>query len=277
MMNIQRIKSLARTPPRPAHAALDGVALFDRLRYMRIFLSLLLVAVIAFIVFQYIRTTQLIRIGVGLSDRAIPFSRPLPQAALRILVLGDSTGAGVGASAPEFSPTGLTAKRYADAHIVNVSVSGARMQDVLRQLSEIQETDFDLIMIHAGGNDAIRFTDNDEFAKDFSALMTQAREKGDYILVTSTGDIGSVPLFPFGTHWIFARRGYKIREIMKAEVARHDSATVRYTDLFRGRAHDPFALDPKRFYAEDKFHPSDAGYADWFSLMSKELDAFPLR
>ncbi|MBP9827857.1 SGNH/GDSL hydrolase family protein [Patescibacteria group bacterium] len=244
---------------------------------MRIFLFFLLVAGIGFILFQYIRTTQFIRIGTELSDRAIPFSRPLPQATLKILVLGDSTGVGVGASSPEFSPAGLTAKRYPDAHIVNASVSGARMRDAVKQLSEIKETDFDLVMIHIGGNDAIRFTNNDEFAKDFAELMAQAKEKGDYVLVTSTGDIGTVPLFPFGSRWIFALRGYKIREIMKAEVARHDSATVRYTDLLRERALDPFALDPTHLYAEDKFHPSDAGYADWFSLMSKELDAFPIK
>ncbi len=239
-------------------------------------LPLLLIAILGFIVFQYIRTTHLIRVGTRLSERTIPFSRPLPQAALKILVLGDSTGAGVGASAPEFSLAGLTAQRYADAHIVNVSVSGARVEDAVKQLSGIKETDFDLVMIHIGGNDAIRFTNNDEFAEDFATLMTQARDKGQHILVTSTGNIGTVPLFPFGTRWIFARRGNKIREIMKAEVAQHDSATVRYTDLLRERANDPFALEPELFYAEDKFHPSDAGYADWFSLMSKELDAFSI-
>jgi lysophospholipase L1-like esterase len=243
---------------------------------MRIFLACFLITVIGFLFFEYIRMSQLIRVAGELSERAVPFSRDLPGATLKILVLGDSTGAGVGASAPEFSLAGLTAKRYADAQIVNVSVSGARMRDARQQLAGVKDTDFDLVMMHIGGNDAIRFTDNEQFAIDFALLMRGATEKGDYVLVTSTGDIGTVPFFPWGTRWIFARRGYKIREMMMAEVARYDSATVRYTDLFRERAEDPFALDPVRFYAADNFHPSDAGYAEWFVLMSKELETFSI-
>ncbi len=234
----------------------------------------LLVAILGFILFHAIRTTHLIRVGTRLSDRTAPYSRSLPGASMNILVVGDSTGAGVGASAPEFSLAGLTAQRYGDAQIVNRSVSGARVEDALKQLLEIGESEFDLVMIHIGGNDAIRFTDNREFAKDFSTLLALAQEKGRYVLVTSTGNIGTVPLFPFGTRWIFARRGNKIREIMKAEIARPDSSRVRYTDLWRKRALDPFALEPSKHYAKDMFHPSDAGYADWFSLMEKELNAF---
>ena len=53
--------------------------------------------------------------------------------------------------------------------------------------------------------------------------------------------------------------------------------TVRYVDLFVEKAVDPFIQDPQQYFSEDQFHPSDAGYAQWMTKITVELDHFDLR
>lgn len=243
---------------------------------MRIILLVLVIAVVLFIVAQIVRTRHFIKVGENLVTETTPFAKSNSQAETRILMVGDSTAFGVGASSPEHSLAGLVAVKYPTAEIINVGVSGAKTGDALTQLEGIEDGSFDLVMLHIGGNDVVRFTSYKEFTNDLQELVALAERKGTHVLLTSTGNVGTVPLFPAGTRWIFGQRSQKVREIMMSLVAEKDPTTVRYTDLFRDRAIDPFALEPKKYYAADFFHPSDAGYADWFTFISAELDVFSL-
>ena len=75
------------------------------------------------------------------------------------------------------------------------------------------------------------------------------------------GDFGTARLLPVGTRWLISRRTKQLREIYIRLALRYDAT---YVDLLRPPASDPFALDPKTYYAGDQFHPSSAGYADWY-------------
>src|SRR5277367_6022713 len=55
------------------------------------------------------------------------YERRLASKGLAVLILGDSTGVGVGASMPEESIAGLLAADYPQADVVNISESGARI------------------------------------------------------------------------------------------------------------------------------------------------------
>ncbi len=227
---------------------------------------------IIYSVTQVLRTQQLIKVGEKMAAETVAYTRHVGDPAFTILFIGDSTAVGVGASTPEKSIAGLVANRYPDSEIVNNGVSGAKAVDVLEQIKQI-DTSYDLMMIHVGGNDVVRFTSLDDFRNSIRTILELAKQKAPQVLLTSTGNVGTVTLFPAPTRWIFDRRSRSIREILIDEVARAGEG-VRYTDLFRERPQDPFAEDPKAYYAKDQFHPSDAGYADWFSLMDVQLDQF---
>ena len=62
------------------------------------------------------------------------FERRLSARRAAMLILGDSTGVGVGATLPEESIAGLLAADYPDADIVNVAVSGTRVADAIAQV-----------------------------------------------------------------------------------------------------------------------------------------------
>jgi lysophospholipase L1-like esterase len=223
---------------------------------------------------QYWRTQKLIRIGVKLATDTVPYSRIQPDGQPRILIVGDSTGVGVGASSPQTSIAGLVGEKYPRAEIINVAVSGAKIADVPKQLATIPDKSFDIVMLHMGGNDVVRFTRYAKIETGLAEVLALAHAKGNYVLLTSTGNVGTVPLLPPLSRWIFERRTRRVRELCITSVAKSQASTTRFTDLFRERAQDPYAQNPDKYYAADKFHPSDAGYADWFTFISSELDNF---
>ena len=234
----------------------------------------LIILLLVYIVFQYQRTQRFIRIGTALADNAIAYSQHPQNPTLRILMVGDSTGVGTGASSPQTSLAGLVGAKYPTADLTNLSVNGAKTSGVIKQLEGAPGT-FDLIMIEIGGNDVIRFTDLEESAKGLQAVLDLASSKSKHVLVTSTGNIGTAPLFPAPTRWIIQRQTLKVREVFMRVIAAQTTG-VRYTDLYTPPASDPFAKDPPAYYAADFFHPSSLGYALWFKYMSVELDHFGL-
>lgn len=235
-------------------------------------IPVIVVALLAYFMHEYRRSARLIVIGEAMAAATVPFSRQLSNPTLRIAMVGDSTGVGTGASAPEFSLAGLTANKYPTASLVNVAVNGARTAAVIGQIAKL-DGQFDLILIDVGGNDNVRFTNYNQLEADLQRVLKAATAKSPRVLLTTTGNVGTVPLLPWATRWIFARRSRAIRQLFM-EAVQATNGDVRYTDLYRDRSFDPFALDPRKYYARDLFHPSDAGYADWFSFISKQLDSF---
>jgi len=103
------------------------------------------------------------------------FERRLSARRATILVLGDSTGVGVGATRPEESLAGLFAADYPDADIINVAVSGTRVADAITQARRCFEAglSFDLALLHVGGIDVIADTPLPRLADNCDILMRE--------------------------------------------------------------------------------------------------------
>ncbi len=237
-------------------------------------LALLFGVLAIIILWQFVSSRHYIQIGKGLAAHTVAFSRHLDHPKFRILFVGDSSAVGVGTSSPEHSIAGLTGKLYPEAEIVNVSVSGSKAHDVIAQLKNVTEQ-YNLIMVHVGGNDVVRFTPYKQLTTDVQEVLELAVSKGKHVLVTSTGNVGTAKLLPAFSRPLYTWRSRGVRAVLKHQVAA-SKGNVRYTDLFREQAKDPFALEPEKYYAADMFHPSDAGYEEWFVLITKELANFHL-
>lgn len=235
---------------------------------MKIFL-IFVVLLVVLVGYETIHTRKLISVGVGLADAAVPFERILPDAELHILVIGDSTAVGTGAQSPETSLAGLVGQKFPDASIRNLGVNGARTADLIPRLEVLEGQHYDLIMLHIGGNDTVYHTDLTVLEKDIKRVLDLSQQLGDRVILTSTGNVGTALLLPFGTRWQFERRTRKVRDIFMAAAQERD---IYYSDIFRERNNDPFAQDPFQYYAVDLFHPSDVGYADWFTFIEPGLE-----
>jgi acyl-CoA thioesterase I len=170
------------------------------------------------------------------------------------VALGDSTAQGLGASAPDHGYVGqllveLNAREGGPWRVVNLSVTGARIADVVREqvpkLADAGEPA--MITCAAGANDVIRFG----FPRVRDALRALIDElPRDAILAT----------VPQG---LLPRRTQELNRIIRALAP---AAGLRVADVW---AHTGPPWQGK--YAADDFHPNDNGYADWCAAFADEL------
>jgi hypothetical protein len=88
------------------------------------------------------------RLGIAkdLAERSVPFQRQPAAPTYRLLVIGDSTAVGTGASAPEASLAGLIARDHPSWAIANRASDGARFADLPGQLRRGETWDAVLIL-----------------------------------------------------------------------------------------------------------------------------------
>lgn len=208
--------------------------------------------------------------GRLLTSASFPFECGSPTPRARILVLGDSTGLGVGADIPERSLAGLIAADFDDMVIVNTCQAGARMADLIEQVRNYAwwQAPFDLILLHIGGNDIVNIT-------PLRALGTQAREllgllsdKARQVVWLGPPNIGTLPLFEPPLAWWMTKRSRKACRIF-AEAAAQGGA--EFVNFFREREDDHCASDPDRYFAADRFHPSTAYYRYGYQVLVEDV------
>lgn len=241
------------------------------------FLAVLLVAALAFGGLAVSRALLRVWKGRVAAAQTVSFQRLRPEAALRILVAGDSTGVGVAVRDPSESVAGRLGELLPDAHVENISRNGARTRDVLAQVRTKQGQQYTLVLLQVGGNDILRFTPFEDLTRDLSTLLDEARAMSDHVVLLSAGNVGLAPLFPRAIGWVYTHRTRAVQEIFTRE-AKHRG--VLYVDLFKERKDDIFLTDPLRYYAPDFLHLSGEGYRVWYervvaTLRSNKVQLIP--
>jgi acyl-CoA thioesterase-1 len=180
---------------------------------------------------------------------------PVPENALVYVALGDSTAQGIGASKPENGYVGLLAKRLEEktgrpVHVVNLSVTGARVADVvdkqIPQLQQMQLPDDAVVTLGIGSNNVLSF-DAEEFRSQFAQLAP---------LLPKQTVVADVPYFG-GRHMGSSDKkaqaaGAIIREIATA----HGLEVAALHDITKSK-------NSWLNYAADFFHPNDRAYKLW--------------
>ena len=233
---------------------------------------IVLALVITYSVAQYLRSRHYAQIGIQLAQQAVPYEQHPANPTHHFLVIGDSTAVGTGASSPTDSTAGLLGNDYPTADIVNKGVNGSRVADLTSRFSEFSDDEFDLVLIQIGGNDIVRFTNLTTLEADLITVLTEANRVGKQVVILHCGNFGTAKLLPLGSRWLFTQRTAKLRSIYQRLAPQYQA---QYVDIWRLGDADPFARDPSTYYASDYFHPSSAGYADWYELTKQMLPEFP--
>lgn len=189
---------------------------------------------------------------------------PIADNAVRYIALGDSTAQGIGASKPQNGYVGLIADRLAQktgrpVHVTNLSVTGAKLQDVIdKQLPALQQMDLpkDTVMTLAIGSNNIRSYDNMEFRTVMDQILS--------VLPPQTV-VGDIPYFGGGRANSGETNAIGASAII-AELARKHS--LRLAPL-REVTKEGNSI---RIYAADFFHPNDRGYKLWAEAFWQILD-----
>ncbi len=223
---------------------------------MKIIIFILAIVLVADIGYEAIRFAQRIRTSTELIEKTRPYERH--EGSFRMLVLGDSTAYGVGATDAGYTVPGRLAQLL-DASVENYSKSGAVTAEIKQQFAEAEGETYDLILIQVGANDVTHFHSPQEANREMEQLLTEARASSPHVVLLTAGKIGNAPIFPWFIRPLITHRAGALRALFKA-TADH-SGTV-YVDLFSKK--DPFDTDPGRYYAADGLHLTDDGYSFWF-------------
>ena len=222
---------------------------------------LLLAALLLSTVFVVANTARRLNTSFSLARQAHALSQQPAQPRLRLLVVGDSTAVGTGASRPAQSLVGLIAADHPDWQIHNLAANGARFADVLQQLQRAP-AGYDQVLVLAGGNDVMRLTGMDTLRLQLEQVVVLARQRAGRVVLMPCGNVGHAPFFFPPVSWLMGRRSRQLHALVAGLAQRTGSVYVR---LLQPAATDPFVAQPDLLNAADGLHPSDAGYRQWYA------------
>ncbi len=211
----------------------------------------------------------------ALAAASEPFQQQPDAPLLHLLVVGDSTGVGTGASQPSRSVAGLLGTAHPRLAVHNRARDGARFDELPRQLAaasgQALAAGYDIVLVSAGGNDVIRGTDEAALARHIDQAFAAARTRlapGGLLLVQAPGMVGHAPFFLPPVSTLMNRRAEQLHAAVRQAAARHG---VQVVDMARSREDDPFVQRPE-LNASDGLHPSDAGYQVWHDELLAQSD-----
>jgi lysophospholipase L1-like esterase len=210
-----------------------------------------------------------IKQSAELARQSEPFQVTPNGATASLLVVGDSTAVGTGASSPVTSLAGLIAREHPHLKIVNRATDGAKYADIARQLEAAAAERFDAILVLGGGNDVIRLTPYAELEESIARAATLARTQSGLVVFMPSGNVGSAPFFFPPWSWLMTKRSRVLHGFVRQTAA--DNGAL-YVNLFKEKQDDPFAQRPDELNAEDGLHPSDAGYQLWHTELNSQAD-----
>ena len=197
--------------------------------------------------------------SIDMARQSRPFQQQPANAVLRLLVVGDSTAVGTGASAPAQSVAGRLGQAHPKLWVANRAQDGARFADVAAQLQSTPEL-FDVVLVQVGGNDVIRLSNMDTLRQTVDDVASAARQKAPLVLLMPAGNVGNSPFFFVPLRGWMTSRSRDLHALVREAATNHGAV---YINLFKERAEDLFVQDPS-LHARDGLHPSDAGYGVWF-------------
>lgn len=200
-----------------------------------------------------------IKTATELAKIAEPYQANPDSPAHRLLIVGDSTAVGTGATAPAKSVAGLIGRDHPDWQIVNRGRNGAKLAEVLQQLQGSGQR-FDTVLVLAGGNDVMRLTGWAEVRRSVNQVVEAAAALAPRVVFMPSGNVGNAPFFHAPISWYMSARSRELHQTVRETAARSGAA---YVNLYKEPEDDPFVQQPERMNAADMLHPSDDGYALW--------------
>jgi lysophospholipase L1-like esterase len=227
--------------------------------------------------------------GFYVNNVVMPAAGDTGRERLRMVVLGDSTTAGVGVERAEDSLPYLVARRIADAegravHVVSYGWAGARAADLVRQqlpraIEPLRATETesflagaDIVAVVIGSNDATHNTPPGRFRTSLRTVLDGIRAAAPSARVVLAG----IPAFRGALRGveplIFLADQYArlLRPVSHSEAARAGAA---YADLARDVP--PLVRGRTDVLSRDQFHPSVVGYTAWADVIAEALLSGP--
>ncbi len=186
-----------------------------------------------------------------------------PGEPIEILVIGDSSAAGMGAHHPHETvgaivAGGVSALMGRSVHLTNSAVVGAESSDLERQLAQgLESVTPKVVVIMIGANDVTHRVDRATAVRHLEVTVRRVRALGAEVVVGTCPDLGTIEPLAQPLRLLARRWSRDLAAAQTIAVVEAGGRTVSLGDLL-GKE---FAASPKTMFSEDRFHPSAAGYA----------------
>jgi lysophospholipase L1-like esterase len=197
-----------------------------------------------------------------LADAALPWSGSLAgDDPVRLLVIGDSTVAGVGAASQQEALPGnlarlLHSRTGRGVQWDAVGRNGATSRDLLTTfIRPATERSYDLVFVSIGANDALTIRSRGAFVRDLREVLARLRAASPHavILMSSLPAFFRFVLLPNPLRWNLYLHSRSLESGARALVA-------GLPGVYMSPPPPPYT---DGFFASDLFHPSASGYRDW--------------
>ncbi len=184
------------------------------------------------------------------------------RAALTMVMLGDSSAAGLGVNDPRHTPGARLAAAIArrtgrPVHLTCLAFTGATSADLALQVDEALKVAPELAVIVIGANDIVNRVRPATAVGHLAHAVDRLRAAGAQVVVGTCPDLSAIPAIRPPLRWLV---GYLSRRLAAAQTVAVTAAgahAVPIGELLGAR----FAADPDRLFCADRFHPSAEGYA----------------
>jgi lysophospholipase L1-like esterase len=189
---------------------------------------------------------------------------------LRILVVGDSSAAGVGVIEQAHALAQPVAKLLAARTAKRVTwqlvaKSGVNTREALELLKYSDLDPADYLVTALGTNDVTSQRKPAQFLRDYISLADTLRRRTGAVgmVVTGLPPLRILPAAPHPLRWYLGRYAIHLDQALR-EWAEQDSM-ARYVSL-------DWAAHPKDM-AQDKFHPGPGQYRRWSELVAEKIQS----
>ncbi len=177
---------------------------------------------------------------------------------LRLLVVGDSSGAGVGAEHQEEALLGRVVESLSDAHAVAWRLearTGATTAGTLRHLERLERETFDVAVTALGVNDVVSGVGMDGWLEDQARLRTLLGRRFGVrtIVVSGLPPVHGFPALPQPLRWYMGRRAKEFDAALREVVSGERGCVFLPLDFTEDVA----------LMADDGFHPGPADSREW--------------
>lgn len=177
---------------------------------------------------------------------------------LRLLIIGDSAAAGVGAEHQDDALAGQLASLLQKIYALQwclIAKTGATTLSTLKKLSKLDSESFDVVVLSLGVNDVTGMVGQQQWLQQQRELI--ARVKSLYIprliIVNGVPPMHLFPALPQPLRWYLGKKARLMSAALQAEIAQDPSVLFNPLD---------FATDTE-LMASDGFHPGPAAYSVW--------------
>ena len=198
---------------------------------------------------------------------------PGQGAPVRLLVLGESTAAGVGAAdhgeglAGQVA-TALAAETGRPVHWRVIGRNGATAATTRQELlAPAAGVAADVVVVALGVNDTLRLSSPGRWAAELRRLVDEVRGRcaGASVVLAGVPPVGLFPGLP-----------QPLRGVLGLRASVLDRAAARLAGTMEAVRHVSVPLLPGTvddFFCADRFHPSPHGYAQWGAVLGRAAAA----